>query len=64
MVKVVALVDVFDALSSKRVYKAAFPLEQCLNIIRDGRNKHFDGQLVDLFMENIDSFLTIRQNKD
>ena len=61
--RVVGLVDVFDALASKRVYKEAFPIEQCLNIIRDGRNKHFDGELVDLFLDNINSFLNLRSSK-
>jgi putative two-component system response regulator len=58
--RVVAVVDVFDALASKRVYKEAFPIEYCLEILRKERNKHFDGELIDLFMDNIKSFLKLR----
>lgn len=60
--RVVAIVDVFDALSSKRVYKEAYPLEQCLAIIRSERNKHFDGELAELFLDNISDFLAAADN--
>jgi len=59
--KIVAIADVFDALSSKRVYKDAFPLEKTLAIIEDGKGSHFDPKLVDLFFENIDAFLEIKE---
>ncbi|MPN60238.1 Cyclic di-GMP phosphodiesterase [bioreactor metagenome] len=44
-----ALADVYDALRSKRVYKPAFPHEKAMEIILEGRGKHFDPALVDLF---------------
>jgi putative two-component system response regulator len=47
--RVTAIADVFDALSSKRPYKAAFPLEKSLAIIREGRGTHFDPGVVDAF---------------
>jgi putative two-component system response regulator len=58
--KIVAIADVFDALSSKRVYKDAFPLEKTLAIIEEGRGTHFDPHLLNLFFNNIDVFLEIK----
>lgn len=60
--KIVAIVDVFDALSSKRVYKKAFPLERTLSIMREGSGTHFDPILLDLFIDNISKFLEIKEN--
>jgi HD-GYP domain-containing protein (c-di-GMP phosphodiesterase class II) len=50
--RIVALADGFDALTSKRPYKNAFPLEVSLNIIEEGRGKHFDPNIVDIFLAN------------
>lgn len=47
--RIIALTDVFDALTSKRCYKPAFPLEQVLEMIQDARGKHFDPAVVDAF---------------
>ena len=46
-----ALSDVYDALRSKRVYKPAYTHEKSIEIIREGRGKHFDPVLADLFLE-------------
>jgi len=54
-----AIADVFDALSTKRVYKDAFGIEQSFDIIKEGRGKHFDPQLVDLFLINQDKVIDI-----
>jgi len=59
--RIVALADVFDALSSDRVYKKAWPLEKVLALIQEERGKHFDPKLVDLFMENLDRFLAVKE---
>ncbi|MDR3592549.1 MAG: HD domain-containing phosphohydrolase [Negativicutes bacterium] len=59
--RVVAIVDVFDALTTKRVYKEAFSIERSLSIIHAERNRHFEGKLIDLFVNNIDSFLELRR---
>ena len=40
--RIVALADVFDALTSKRAYKEKFSMEETLKIIREGVGKHFD----------------------
>ena len=49
--RMMALADVYDALRSKRVYKPAFSHEKAMGIILEGRGKHFDPDLVDLFAE-------------
>ncbi len=57
--RIVAIADVFDALSSKRVYKDAMPLDKVLSIMEEGRGTHFDPVLLDLFLENLELFLEI-----
>jgi putative two-component system response regulator len=59
--RIVAIVDVFDALLSKRVYKDAFPPEQVKAILMDGRGHQFDPKLVDLFITMWDEFITTRE---
>ena len=51
--RIVAIADVFDALTMKRPYKDAWPMEQVLATIQSGRGSHFDPQLTDLFMSNL-----------
>ncbi len=48
--RIVAIADVFDALTMKRPYKESWPIEQVLSTIQSGRGSHFDPQLTDLFM--------------
>ena len=62
--RVVAIADVFDALSTERVYKKAFPIEMCIEILKSQRFKHFDGELVDLFLDNIDKILKCKNTID
>ncbi len=50
--RIVALADVFDALTSKRPYKKAFSFELSMNIIEEGRGKHFDPKIADVFLAN------------
>ncbi len=59
--RIVALADVYDALSSKRSYKEAWDEEKVLNIIREERGKHFDPEVVDSFFEVIDVIRSISQ---
>ena len=49
--RITAVADVFDALSSERPYKKAFPRQKCFEIIEEGRSKHFDPQVVDAFFQ-------------
>lgn len=60
--RIVAVADVFDALSSKRPYKDAFPMEKCLAILTEGREKHFDPRVLDAFLARVDDVLQIREN--
>ena len=57
--RIVALADVFDALSSIRVYKNIWQLEEILDYILQQRGAHFDPRLVDVFMENLDEIKLI-----
>jgi PAS domain S-box-containing protein len=59
--RITALADVLDALSNKRIYKSAWKLEDTLGYIQQQRGGHFDPDLVDLFINNIDLFLQIRE---
>ncbi|NTV13940.1 MAG: response regulator [Desulfobulbaceae bacterium] len=58
--RIVAICDVFDALTSKRVYKAAMGVEQALEVLQEERGQHFDPILVDLFVGNLAAMLAIR----
>ncbi len=57
--RLMALADVFDALVCKRHYKEAFPIEQSVEIIRQGRGLHFDPAITDVFLANVDTFVAI-----
>ena len=59
--RIVALADVFDALYSPRAYKEAWPLEKVIAWLGEQRGLHFDPELVDLFLSNIDEFAAIYQ---
>lgn len=60
--RIVALADVFDALGSDRCYKAAWPIEKILALIKEERGNHFDPALVDHFFANLDEFLRIKRD--
>ena len=55
------MADVFDALSNKRPYKAAFPLEQCFTMIEEGRGTHFDPRVLDAFFARRSEILRVRR---
>ncbi len=59
--RIVALIDVFDALSSARCYKAAWPAAQAAEHIAKEAGRHFDPRLVRLFVDNLDRFAAIRE---
>ena len=58
--RITALADVFDALGSDRVYKKAWSDEKIFKLFKEERGTHFDPQLVDIFFDNLDEFLKIR----
>jgi methanogenic corrinoid protein MtbC1 len=49
--RIVAVADVFDALTSDRVYRKAFSIEEAVTMMREQRGRHFDPVLLDAFME-------------
>jgi len=59
--RITAIADVFDALGSKRVYKEAWDDKRIFARLKEQKSKHFDPVLVDLFFENLDKFLEIRE---
>ena len=62
--RIMAVADVFDAVSAKRCYRDAMPLEKCYDIIMEGRGKDFDPDIVDVFMNNKDKIEEIYYNKN
>jgi len=60
--RIVAIADVFDALLTPRVYKPAFDLDNTLTIMKEGKGKHFDPNLVDAFFDILDEILTIKED--
>ncbi len=58
--RITALADVFDALGSDRVYKKAWDDERIFNLFKEERAKHFDPKLIDIFFENLEEFLKVR----
>jgi len=57
--RITCIVDVFDALSSDRVYRKAWDFEKTIQFIKDGRGTQFDPHMVDLFLEEQDKIKTI-----
>lgn len=55
--RIMAIADVFDAVSSRRCYRDAMPIEECFQIIQNGAGKDFDPDLVELFMNARDKVL-------
>lgn len=59
--RIAALADVFDALLSERPYKAAWPLERALELIRSQSGAHFDPSVVAAFEAELPAILEIRE---
>ncbi len=60
--RICAVADVFDALTSERPYKKSFSNEKALAIMREGRGIHFQPELLDIFLNNIDLALEIQSH--
>lgn len=58
--RIVAVADVFEAVTSKRPYKEPFPVEKAFEIIREGKGSHFDPRVVDAFFSIKDKILKIK----
>jgi len=59
--RIVAVADVFDALTSERPYKKAWPLEEARHFLEEGRGKHFDPLCVEALLAEWEDVLDIRQ---
>jgi putative two-component system response regulator len=59
--RIAAIADVFDALTTDRVYRLAMPLPTALAIMQDGRGTHFDADVLDLFLESLDPILAAKE---
>ncbi len=59
--RIVAIADVFDALTSERQYKKNWPVEKVIQYFKDERNKHFDANLVDHFINVLPEILKIKK---
>jgi len=59
--RIVALADVFDALTHARLYKDAWPIDQSVDYIVEHRESQFDPELVDIFVEHLDEFVAIAE---
>jgi putative two-component system response regulator len=62
--RIVALADVFDALTHKRCYKEAWGVEDAVDYILSRRGSQFDPELVDLFVTHLDQFVEILDRND
>lgn len=60
--RIVAISDVFDALTSRRPYKDPYPVDVAVSIIEKESGHHFDPELVDVFVENLGSILKIKED--
>lgn len=59
--RITAVADVFDALGSDRCYKKAWSDEKIVNLFHEERGRHFDPVLTDIFLNQFDVFLNIRE---
>jgi putative two-component system response regulator len=62
--RIVALCDIFDALTSKRPYKSSYPVDVSCEIIKKGKGTHFDPALTDIFLSSIDELVSIKNEID
>ena len=57
--RIVAIADVFDALTHKRVYKESWSIEDAVAYIQNNSGTHFDPKLVDIFTSHLDEFVCL-----
>jgi PAS domain S-box-containing protein len=58
--RIVAVADVFDALLSDRPYRAAMSVDEAVKVMREGRETHFDPEVVDCLLEHLEDALELR----
>jgi response regulator RpfG family c-di-GMP phosphodiesterase len=59
--RILAVADVFDALIGDRCYKKAWPLEKVVQEFKTERGRHFDPNLVDIFLQSLDDFVAVKE---
>lgn len=59
--RIIAIADVFDALTSVRPYKKAWPVEEAVALLQSEKGKHFDPDLVELFVSQLPAVVTIKE---
>lgn len=59
--KITAVADMFDALTTNRVYREAYSLADALEVMREERGDHLDPKILDLFIDSMDRVLGIRE---
>ncbi len=59
--RIAAIADVFDALTTDRVYRKAFPVATALSMLREGRGTQFDADLLEVFFDLLPEVLTERE---
>lgn len=58
--RILAVADVFDAITSKRHYRDKMPIQNVIDILLSGKDKHFDGNLVDTFLKiSVDKIIRV-----
>ena len=63
--RIMAIADVFDALTSERCYKSAIPADDAFNIIVEGRGTHFDPDIIDIVIKIKDDFISyVNESKE
>jgi putative two-component system response regulator len=61
--RIAAVADVFDAITTDRVYRPALTIDEALDLMRESRGSHFDGEILDVLLDSIDEVLDIREQK-
>jgi putative two-component system response regulator len=59
--RITAVADVFDALSTRRCYKDALPIDECFEIIASKRGNHFDPRVVVAFLDRREQIVDVQQ---
>jgi putative two-component system response regulator len=62
--RIAAVADVFDALTTDRVYRNAMPVDEAVELMQAERGRHFDPTILDLFFASLDDVDEIRQKAD
>ena len=60
--RMAAVADVFEALTSHRLYRPAFEVDEAIEVMAQGRGTHLDAELFDLFVGDLDAVVAIRDS--